>query len=185
MKKFLKFFSILFLSAVIILPLQAQTIEKNNYFIINYNFIFPYYDLRRVVNERMGQGISIDWQNYHFKNFPLDISFEYNEWGTGKSRFKDWNTSRVVYSKFFIGWLSFIHEEKRRGLYSVLGFSFNRWRIEKDGNFYLSTTKFCPDIEVGYITKNNWIFSARGTGIVHLSKDIKLNTSIISIGKRF
>ncbi|BBB33513.1 hypothetical protein TTHT_2074 [Thermotomaculum hydrothermale] len=185
MKKYLKFILILFLSAVIIFPLQAQTIEKNNYFTINYNFVLPNRDLRQIVNDRTGKGIAVNWQNYYFENAPLDITFEYNEWGTGKSNFKDWKTSRVIHLKLIIGWLFCFNKKERKGIQTTIGFSFSRWRIEKEGNFYLSTTKFDLDGEIKYITTNNWVISLRGTGDTNLTRDIKVNTLEFSIGKMF
>ncbi len=178
-----KYIVVFLLCAVSIFPLSAKTIEKNNYLTINFSLTHPQYDLKRIVNKRYGQGIAIDWQNFHFKNFPIEISFQYNEWGEGKSGFEDWNTSRVIHSKLSIGWVEM--SETRHGAYGVLLLSVSRWRVEKDGNFFLSTTKVYPDAEVGYITKSNWKFSLRGTGNQHLNKDIKINTIQFSIGKRF
>ncbi len=157
---------------------------KTNYFTVDYNVILPYYTLRRIVNDRTGRGFSLAWENYRFKNFPLKISFQYNEWDKGITQYSDWNYSKVKFSKFSIGWIE-ISQKNRMGLYGVLSLSLTKWRIEKDGSLYKTTTKVYPDGEIGYIFKNNFFISIRGEGKLHLTKDILLNTFQISIGKRF
>ncbi len=162
----------------------AITISKKNYFAINYNFIWPHKELKEIVNGRLGKGIAVDWENYSFKNVPLKITLQYNEWDKGISNYKDWQTGKIQHLKLSLGWVEHI-QKARKGFYGVLYLAMSKWRVEKDGKFFLSTTKIYPDVELGYIFKNNWIISFRGIGTLHLTKDIKINTTQISFGKRF
>ncbi len=161
--------------------LMAQT--KSNY-IVKLNFNFPSSSLETVVNSRVGKGIEVEYQKAFFFDIPLSINIGFNRWNTGKSNFSGWESSKI--NNVNIGVRAVLKQEKGKlkGLYSAVGFRLDRWRVEKDYNFYKSTLKGTFDIEFGFVTKNGFLFSIRPYK-VNLDRQIKAKFLEFSIGKRF
>jgi len=178
---FKKIIFILFLTLTISLNCSAK--NKKNSFILSFGLFFPGSTLEKITNNRTGQSFSLYLENSTiFKNFPLMFIISYNHWEKGRTSFSNWNQSEI--KNFEIG-IEYIEYLVNKRIFMTFGLKASRWRIDRNRNFYASTTKVYPNVIVGYITKNNWVISATGIGYMHVTKDIRLHYTGISIGKRF
>ncbi len=183
MEKSIKiFFIFLLLSGIVTVNSFSKNIAKKNYFTVSYDILFPGSTTEKIVNDRVGKGVTLFWENYSFfKKFPLLFTFSYNEWERGSTNYLDWQDSRITNYEIGVGYL---YETSKR-IFLSFGLKYFRWRIEKDGKFFVSSTKLIPDGEIGFKTKNNWVFSLKGIGYTHITKDIRFHYFGFSFGKRF